>query len=157
MVCCLILSCSQPFLNMFPCRGRQNECQRNKDQNTLHAGGSCVAATLLLITSSGSAHLYLCTHNARQLLRRAHATAYGFFRSVCFCSKNESSVWLRCAEQHTSQGRFVKAARRLAYLGRPDVPKKRDCKRLIDSEEWRNSFVLLKNLEYRSIVRVGLR
>lgn len=156
MVCCLILSCSQPFLNMFPCRGRQNDAKGTKIKTRCTLGA---AAWLPPFCSSPplEALIFIYAHIMHVNSSVVHTRRLTGFRSVCFCSKKESSVWLRCAEQHTSQGRFGKAARRLAYLGRPDVPKKRDCKRLIESEEWRNSFVLLKNSEYRSIVRVGLR
>lgn len=123
-------------------------CQRNKDQNRLHTGGSCVAATLLFITSSESAYVYLCTHNACQFLCLAHTPAFGFSADLLISrAKWITSLAAECtsAKEHTSQGTFAMAAWRLAQRRLPNAPKKSDCTCLIGSEEWHSSVVVVKN------------
>lgn len=65
-------------------QGQAEWCQRNKDQNTLHTEGSCGAATLLFITSSVSAYVYLCTYNVCQFLRLAPTPAFRFSGDLPF-------------------------------------------------------------------------
>lgn len=144
---------------MFPCRGRQNDAKGTKIKTRCTLGA---AAWLPPFCSSPplEALIFIYAHNACQLLCLAHAAAFGFSLVMFLQQKWIKSLAALCtsAEEHTSQGTFEKAARRPAYLGLPDVPKKSDCKRLSESEEWRNSFVVLKNWEYRSIVsRIALK
>lgn len=123
-------------------QGQAEWCQRNKDQNRLHTGGSCGAASLLLITSSVSTYVYLCTYcimyvNSSALHLHRLLSFIGIYFFFFSQEKWIESLAAECTstEEHTSPGAFAMASRSRARIYM--------C--LTESEQWQHSFVVFGN------------
>lgn len=97
MIICMIVPSPSAVSEHVPMPGQTEWCQRNKDQITLHTGGSRGAPTLLFITSSVSTYVYSCTYNGCQFLPFAPTPVFWGFTIFFFSQKSESRFWLRIA------------------------------------------------------------
>lgn len=136
MIICMIVPSPSAVSEHVPMPGQTEWCQRNKDQITLHTGGSRGAPTRLFITSSVSTYVYSCTYNGCQFLPFAPTPVFWGFTIFFFFPKKRIKIlaaYCTYAEEHTSQGAFAKAGRRPARSRCPGMPEKSICASLSGS------------------------
>lgn len=125
---------------MFPCRGRQNDAKGTKIKTccTLEAAvllpPFCSAPPLqaLIFTYAHIMHVISSVLHIRQHSFLAEENQeFGWEMHFCKSTHKSEDIW---------DGDW-----RLTCLRLPNTPKSSNCRSLIESEEWRNSFVVLKN------------